>query len=60
MIISWPVGPAGSYLLQSRTNLTEGAWIDDYTRDPMLSGNEWQFNLLSTNQNEFFQLKRYP
>lgn len=56
MVLSWPLASAG-YIVQSRTNLVEGAWLDSFLQ-PQLHGDQWEISLPPAEDSVFFRLMR--
>lgn len=57
MLIGWPASSAG-YVVQSRTNLVDGEWIDDPSATPQLDNGQWRVTVPVTNDVRFYQLRR--
>jgi hypothetical protein len=59
LTVSWPLASAG-YTVQSRTNLSEGNWVNLVSPTPQIVGSEWQVTV-STTANEpstFYRLAK--
>jgi hypothetical protein len=52
----WPVA-AGGFSVQARASLGSGEWTT-LTNAPLLSGNQWQMTISTTNGPRFFRLWR--
>ncbi|HKI68642.1 MAG TPA: LamG domain-containing protein, partial [Verrucomicrobiae bacterium] len=53
-MLSWPLASAG-FTLQSRTNLTEGNWVNVTSPIPVIVGSRWQFVIpASSDSNSMF------
>ena len=56
--LSWPLANAG-FIVQSRTNLMAGDWVNVTSPAPQIVGDQWQVTLPpSTNSSAFYRLMK--
>jgi hypothetical protein len=56
LTVSWPLNSAG-FIVQSRTNLALGGWLNVTSPAPQIVGGQWQATLpQSTNSSKFYRL----
>ena len=59
LTLAWPLASAG-FTLQSRTNLSEGAWMDETEAQPQAADGLWQLSLPLSSDSPplFYRLKK--